>query len=153
MLGTKTAATGSTTMVSRDTLVTGNIEFTGSLDVEGLVKGNINARPGKEAIVRILPRGRVEGEIRAPVVVIDGSISGDVYATRQLKLASKARVEGSVFYVEAEMSIGAEVNGTFQHIGEKPAQAPAEAPAAASVKNPRAPGSSGARAGAAAKVD
>jgi cytoskeletal protein CcmA (bactofilin family) len=140
MLGTKTAATGSTTLVSRDTAMTGNIEFTGCLEVEGLVKGNISARPGKEAVVRILPRGRVEGEIRSPMVVIDGSVRGDVYATRQLQLASKARVEGNVFYAEAEMKIGAEVNGTFQHIGDKPAQVPADAPAAVPVKKTRASG-------------
>ncbi len=132
MLGNKAApakASGATTLVSRDTVVTGSIEFTGSLEVEGLVKGNIVARNGKDAVVRVLAKGRVEGEIRAPGVVIDGSVEGDVYATRKLHLASKAQVSGNVYYTEAEMSAGAQVNGQFQHVGESPSRSAEEPPA------------------------
>ncbi len=149
MLGNKSApakAAGSSTLVSRDTVINGNIEFSGCLDVEGLVQGNIVARGGKDAVVRVLAKGRVEGEIRAPGVIIDGSVKGDVHATRKLQLASRAQVVGSVFYVEAEMSAGAQVNGQFKHVGEAPVRAPEDLPAKlVSKENAAPPGLAGQR--------
>lgn len=121
MLGSKKSAisvSGKTTLVSSDTLILGEIRFSGVLDVEGLVRGNIIAEPGKEALVRVVDKGRVEGEIRAPSVVINGNVQGDVYATRHLELAAKARVQGNVFYVLVEMAAGAEVNGSLAHMAD-----------------------------------
>ena len=121
MLGSKKSAisvSGKTTLVSSDTVILGEIRFSGVLDVEGLVRGNIIAEPGKEALVRVVDKGRVEGEIRAPSVVINGNVQGDVYATRHLELAAKARVQGNVFYVLVEMAAGAEVNGSLAHMAD-----------------------------------
>ena len=121
MLGSKKSAisvSGKTTLVSSDTLILGEIRFSGVLDVEGMVRGNIIAEPGKEALVRVVDKGRVEGEIRAPSVVINGNVQGDVYATRHLELAAKARVQGNVFYVLVEMAAGAEVNGSLAHMAD-----------------------------------
>ena len=124
MLGSKEKSTGSfsssntTTLVSRDTEIIGDIKFSGNLDIEGVVRGNIEAQSGKEAVVRVVDKGRVEGKIRAPSVIINGAIVGDVYSSKHLELASKARVEGSVHYILVEMAIGAEVNGSLQHTAE-----------------------------------
>ncbi|MBT4520395.1 MAG: polymer-forming cytoskeletal protein [Halieaceae bacterium] len=109
------SAPGGTTLVSRDTVIVGDIHFTGALEIEGLVQGNIIAQPGTDAFVRVVHKGRVEGEIRAPSVVMNGEIVGDIYSTKHLELASKARVQGSVFYAQVEMAAGAEVNGGLQH--------------------------------------
>ena len=121
MLGSKKSTlsgSGKTTLVSSDTVILGEVRFSGVLDIEGLVRGNIIAEPGKEALVRVVDKGRVEGEIRAPSVVINGSVQGDVYATRRLELAAKARVQGNVFYVLVEMAAGAEVNGSLAHMAD-----------------------------------
>lgn len=125
MLGNKKSGmnvSGKTTLVSTETVIMGDIHFTGVLDIEGLIKGNIVAEPGKDALVRIIDKGRVEGEIRAPSVVINGAVEGDVYSTRQLELASKARVQGNVFYTLVEMAAGAEVNGSLTHMAESDAE-------------------------------
>jgi len=121
MLGSKKSTlsgSGKTTLVSSDTVILGEVRFSGVLDIEGLVRGNIIAEPGKEALVRVVDKGRVEGEIRAPSVVINGTVQGDVYATRHLELAAKARVQGNVFYVLVEMAAGAEVNGSLAHMAD-----------------------------------
>ena len=120
MLGNKEkpsfGSSSSTTLISRDVEIVGDINFTGNLDIEGVVKGNIVARSGgKDAVVRIVDKGRVEGEIRAPSVIVNGEIIGDVHSTKHLELASKARVQGNVHYTLVEMAIGAEVNGGFKH--------------------------------------
>jgi cytoskeletal protein CcmA (bactofilin family) len=111
-------APGATTLVSRETVIAGNIHFGGNLDVEGLVKGNIIADPGKEALVRVVDKGRVEGEIRAPCVIISGTVEGDVHASKHLELAARGRVQGNVYYTLLEMAAGSEVNGKLTHMDD-----------------------------------
>lgn len=126
MLGSKKStlsATGRTTLISRDTVVVGDIQFSGTLDIEGLVQGNIVAQPGKDSLVRVVEKGRIEGEVRAPSVIINGVVEGDVYSSKHLELAAKARVQGNVFYTLVEMAAGSEVNGGLSHIVENDATA------------------------------
>lgn len=121
MLGGKKSVFGGgsdTTLISRETVIVGDIHFCGNLDVEGLVQGNIVARPDTDAVVRVIDKGRVEGEIRAPAVIVNGTVEGDVYSTHHLELASKARVQGNVYYITVEMAAGSEVNGNLTHLAE-----------------------------------
>lgn len=121
MLGSKKSGfgiSGSTTLVSRDTVIVGEIHFSGNLDVEGLVKGNIVALPDTEALVRVVHGGRVEGDIRAPSIVINGSVEGNVHSAKHLELATKGVVHGDVFYTLVEMAAGSEVNGALKHIAD-----------------------------------
>jgi cytoskeletal protein CcmA (bactofilin family) len=124
MLGNKKSGLGTsgrTTLISRDTVIVGDIRFSGTVDIEGLVQGNIVAQPGKDALVRVVEKGRVEGEIRAPTVVINGAVEGHVYSSKHLELAAKARVQGDVFYTLVEMAAGSEVNGSLTHLVESAA--------------------------------
>ncbi len=133
--GSSFGSSNNTTLISRDSEVVGDIKFCGNLDIEGVVRGNILAQPGKEAVVRIVDKGRVEGEIRAPSVIINGTIIGDVYSTKHLELAAKAKVQGNVHYVLVEMAMGAEVNGSLKHSAEVSAkEAPHKAPAGPEMK-------------------
>ncbi|MEP4485895.1 MAG: polymer-forming cytoskeletal protein [Halioglobus sp.] len=121
MLGNRKAGFGGgsdTTLVSRDTVVVGDIHFGGALDIEGTVQGNIIAKPGTDAVVRVIDKGCVEGEIRAPEVIINGRVEGNVYSSKHLELAAKACVQGDVFYTLVEMAVGSEVNGSLQHVVE-----------------------------------
>ena len=128
MLGNKDKGarrgSASTTLIAHDAEFLGDITFSGSLDIEGVVRGNILARPDQEATVRIVERGRVEGDIRVPSVIINGDVIGDVYSGKHLELAARARVQGNVHYTQVEMAIGAEVNGSLQHIGAEAAVEP-----------------------------
>jgi cytoskeletal protein CcmA (bactofilin family) len=115
------SSSNSTTLISRDTEVIGDIKFGGNLDIEGTVRGNIIAQSGKDAVIRVVDKGLVEGNIHAPSVIINGTIHGDVYSTKHLELAAKARVQGNVQYTLVEMAIGAEVNGGLKHCSDAPA--------------------------------
>ena len=57
MLGNKEkggfSSSNNTTLISSDAEVIGDIKFSGNLDIEGIVKGNIIAQSGKEAVVRV----------------------------------------------------------------------------------------------------
>ena len=122
MMGNKKSTvtvSGKTTLISRDTVVLGDLRFSGTVDVEGLVQGNLIAEAGKDALVRIVEKGRVEGEIRSPSVIVNGEVEGNVYASKHLELAPKARVKGNVFYALMEMAAGSEVNGSMCHMAEQ----------------------------------
>ena len=130
---------GRTTLISEDTVVVGDLRFAGTLDVEGLVQGSIVAQPGKDARVRVVGKGRVEGEIHAPFVVINGAVRGDVHCTRLLELAPRARVEGNVFYAQVEMAAGSEVNGNLTHVAPPAPQAAADERTGAERGGPAVP--------------
>lgn len=118
MLGNKKSgfgASGNTTLIASDTTVVGDIHFGGSLDIEGVVQGNIIAEEGKDALVRVIEKGRVEGEIRAPSIIVNGTVEGDVYSSKHLELAARGRVQGNVHYTLLEMAAGSEVNGSLTH--------------------------------------
>jgi cytoskeletal protein CcmA (bactofilin family) len=114
------------TLIGARVTVRGDLVFSGGLHIDGTLVGSVSAEPGAEAVLVVSERGRIEGEIRVPHVVINGTIDGDIHAVAKVELASKARVNGNIHYRLLEMAAGAEVNGRIVH--EDPA-APAAAPA------------------------
>lgn len=107
---------GRTTMIAVGTEIHGDIIFDGGLLIEGVVHGNVRAKPDSEALLRIAEGGEVYGEISAPNVVINGRVCGDVYSSEHVELAAKAIVNGNVNYSLIEMVMGAEVNGALVHL-------------------------------------
>ncbi len=114
----KAAASHYDTLISSKTEIVGDIKFKGGLQIEGIVKGNLIAEANSGAVVRISDTGRVEGQINAPNVVVNGAIVGDIYAAEYIELAKKARIQGDVYYHMMEMVLGAEVNGKLLHQGK-----------------------------------
>ena len=107
-----------TTLIARDAELVGDLKFSGDLEVQGVVKGNIVARSDKAATVRVVEGGRVEGEIHAPTVIINGTVAGDVHSAEHVELAAKAQVQGNVHYNLIEMVKGAQINGNLVYGGQ-----------------------------------
>ncbi|WP_299775194.1 polymer-forming cytoskeletal protein [uncultured Pseudoteredinibacter sp.] len=114
-------AAGSTTLISKATEIVGDLHFKGNLEIEGRVKGNIVAEDGSDARVRVMDGGEVEGEIRAPSIVVNGKVSGNVNSSKHIELAEKAIVQGNVNYHLIEMVKGAQVNGSLVYCDGKQA--------------------------------
>jgi cytoskeletal protein CcmA (bactofilin family) len=104
-----------TTLISKATAITGDIHFSGALEIEGKVFGNIYADDDASSEIRIRETGLVKGEIQSPLVIINGVVEGDVYSSGHIELAAKARVQGNVYYHLIEMVMGSEVNGSLSH--------------------------------------
>lgn len=100
-----------TTLISNETVVDGTITFAGILEVEGRVNGNIAARDDEQAVVRIQQNGHVFGNVVAPLVVVNGTVTGNVTSSDHVELASHAVINGDVKYNLIEMMKGAQVNG------------------------------------------
>ncbi len=111
-------ASGGHTLFDHAVEIHGSITFAGNLDIQGKVVGNIMAAEGCDALVRVLAKGAVEGEIRSSRVIINGTVIGDIYSTKHLELAANAVVNGNVHYSVIEMVKGAEVNGNLIHVAD-----------------------------------
>jgi len=104
-----------TTLISKTTEINGDLHFSGTLEIEGKIHGNIYADGGSPAELRIRESGLVQGEIKVPSIIINGLVEGDVYSSQHIELAAKARVVGNVYYHLIEMVMGSEVNGSLYH--------------------------------------
>ena len=116
MFGTKKNnqfAAGGHTLFDRALQIDGNVRFSGTLDVEGTVNGDVIAAPGSDALIRVREHGTINGNIRAPKVIINGKVNGDVYSSKHLEMADHAEVNGNVHYQIIEMVKGAHVNGSL----------------------------------------
>ena len=114
MFGDKNAKTEKgTTLVANNCQIEGDVLFSDELCIEGVVKGNIIAQDGARAEVRVSEKGRVVGEIRAPSVVVNGKVYGDIHSDKHVELAAKAEVKGNVYYNLIEMVMGSKVDGSL----------------------------------------
>jgi len=103
------------TLIANNCELSGDVRFSDQLLVNGTIRGNIYAKEDAKAIVTISERGRVEGDIVAPNVVVNGKVDGDIHCNKHIELASKAEVEGNVFYNLIEMVMGSRVDGNLVH--------------------------------------
>jgi cytoskeletal protein CcmA (bactofilin family) len=107
-------ASDATTLISQGTELSGDISFSGTLEILGTVKGNI-VSVQTDARVRVLNGGSVEGDIKAAIIVVNGSIKGNIYALDRLCLEPNCTVSGNIHYSNMEMRTGAQLIGSCNH--------------------------------------
>lgn len=104
------------TLIGPQVTLHGDLVFSGGLYVEGRIHGKVIAEEGAPAVLTLAEQGRIEGEIQVPVVIINGELQGDVYASERVELAAQARVLGNVHYKVVEMRAGATLTGRLIHV-------------------------------------
>lgn len=125
--GSKGAASGASmdTLIGRQTEICGDICFSGGLHVDGRVRGKVTAAADQSASLSVSEGGAIEGDVRVPNIVMNGTVNGDVSASVKVRLAAKARVTGNVYYTLIEIESGARVNGQLVHGVPEPVPPPA----------------------------
>lgn len=113
------------TLIGPQVVIHGDLQFSGGLLIEGRVIGKVWAEEGQQAVLTLSEQGSIEGEVRVPVVIINGQLDGDVHASERVELASRARVQGNVHYKVAEMAAGSTLTGRLIHV-DMAAAAPPE---------------------------
>ena len=99
------------------------MEFSGGLYVDGAIEGAVTAASDASgAVLTLAEAGRIEGEVRAPVILLNGTLIGDVHASQRVELGPTARVEGNIYYTVVEMMAGATLTGRLIHSDGKPRQ-------------------------------
>jgi len=105
------------TLIGEETKITGDLQFTGGLRIDGELIGNISESNINPSTLIISESGRIEGTITASKIIINGSVNGPVKATQFLELQSKAHITGDVHYTALEMHTGAVVEGRLIYLG------------------------------------
>ncbi|CAM3169322.1 bactofilin family protein [Cupriavidus taiwanensis] len=111
MLFSKKKGLSIDTLIGEDTAIDGDLVFAGGLRLDGRVRGNVTAAPGKASMLVVSEKGMVEGEISVGHLVLNGTVKGPVHAADLLELQPQARVLGDVRYAALEMHQGALVEG------------------------------------------
>jgi cytoskeletal protein CcmA (bactofilin family) len=96
-------------------VIEGNVTFKGGMRVDGLVRGDVRAAEGTPSMLVISEQARIEGQVHAGHIVVNGSIAGTVHVSELIELQPKARITGDVFYHALEMHQGAVVDGRLMH--------------------------------------
>lgn len=109
-------------LIGQNTEIHGDVIFSGGLHVDGIVKGSVIAETGQDSVLTLSERGTIEGEVKVPNVVVNGTVIGDVHAMGHVELAAQARVHGNVYYSLIEMAMGSEVNGKLVHQADDKAE-------------------------------
>lgn len=107
------------TLIGAETVVEGDINFSGGLRVDGRVRGNVNEVPGKSGTLVLSEHGSIEGAINVSHAVINGSVHGPVCARSYIELQAKARVTGDVCYKTLEIHMGGVVEGKLIYLAEQ----------------------------------
>jgi cytoskeletal protein CcmA (bactofilin family) len=111
------------TLIGQHTQIKGDVTFSGGLRIDGSVTGNIFADKDSDAVLTLSDQGHIEGDVKVPNLLINGTISGNVYAVQHVELAAKAKIKGNVYYHMLEMAMGAEVNGQLIRMTEEKSDA------------------------------
>ncbi len=106
------------TLIGEDTVINGDLQFSGGLRVDGELKGSVTESTMNPSTLILSEHGKVEGEISASKLVINGSVVGPVKASQFIELQTKAHITGDVYYKSLEMHTGAVVEGKLIYMGE-----------------------------------
>ncbi len=85
-----------------------------TLDVHGLIKGNVNATD-----VKIGPNGKIDGNLNCDTLQIFGEFTGNG-EVRELKVCKGGKVKGSLAYNTIVVEVGATISGPMKPIDKDP---------------------------------
>ena len=95
-------------LISSDLKVTGNLETSGDIQIEGEIDGDVRANLltiGESAVLR--------GEVVADDIVVTGRVIGRIRGEK-VRLTSSARVEGDVIHKTIAIESGAHFEGSVR---------------------------------------
>jgi cytoskeletal protein CcmA (bactofilin family) len=102
-------------LIGATTRIEGNVIFSGGLRVDGIVRGNVASVAEEPGTLVVSADARIDGEVQAAHIVVNGAINGSVHATETLELQAGSRVKGDVYYKSIEVHQGAVVEGRLVH--------------------------------------
>lgn len=95
-------------VIAADETHSGNIDFEGTVKIDGVVGGNIRANR-----IVVGPTASVAGTLAARTVHVDGTVSGMIDSGR-VSVGPTARIVGDVTYDALSISNGASISGRCQ---------------------------------------
>lgn len=116
MLGTpRPGSEAPLSILARGIRLTGTLETSGVVRVEGEVEGDLRARGGQ---VLVAPGGVVQGDVEAALAVIAGDVQGKIVATELVELKAGSVVHGDITTPRIRVEEGGAINGTLRMTGD-----------------------------------
>jgi len=95
------------TIISNGVKIEGKVSSTGSIRVDGILEGDLNAGGN----VTVGEQGDIKGEIVADVVSIGGKVVGTINAKEKTVLESKCTLKGDILTKVLVIEAGAKFDG------------------------------------------
>ncbi|MCP4010674.1 MAG: polymer-forming cytoskeletal protein [Proteobacteria bacterium] len=96
-----------TSIIAKDTTIKGNLEFVGTLIVEGTLESQV-----KGIEMTIQKNGKINGSLNVRTLNCHGQIEGDITA-ESVVIHSSAHVSGEIKATTLEIEPGATINGNI----------------------------------------
>ena len=104
---------GPGTLISEGCKIEGVLSGTGNFLISGEVEGVCDI----DGSVTLTRNGLWKGTIRAGVIIMAGTIEGDVVATGRVEISETARISGTISGEEIAVAEGAVVDGEMRTTG------------------------------------
>ncbi len=92
----------------------GSIKGEEGVEVAGGMKGDIQS----SRLVWIAAGGRLTGDIRSPLVIVEGEFKGNIIAAQQVELRRPAKMEGNIETRRIAIAEGCSFQGNVRMAGE-----------------------------------
>ncbi len=96
-------------IIGKDTIITGQIESSGDIQIDGKLHGNIISHA-----ITIGATAQVEGELLAESVTVYGHVTGTIRAL-QVFLCTDCVVSGDIYHLSLAIESGAKFDGRSLH--------------------------------------
>ena len=103
------------TLIGSGARMEGDIYFSGVLHIDSEVRGNIVSECKDKSLLIIAEKGVIKGNVIGSMVIINGTVEGNIYVSGTLELARHAKVQGNIHYNMLELEVGAQVNGSLYY--------------------------------------
>ena len=130
-------ASGGQSLIGKPLIVEGSIKGDQELLVEGRVKGDITL---PKNTVTVGKDGKVDATIEAKVIIVEGSVEGDLKGGEQVEIRRSGNVLGNIIAPRVGLEDGAQFKG---NIDMSPKERSQSAPAPAKPASPMPPKPSG----------
>jgi len=123
---------GALSIIAAGMTVSGDIESSGVVKVEGRVDGSI--RSARQVLVG--RQGTVKGDIDTREAVIGGNVEGMITASERVEIQATASVQGDIVTRTIVVAEGGRINGTVKmEEGRAGTRQPAPVPVAEPLRN------------------
>jgi cytoskeletal protein CcmA (bactofilin family) len=99
-----------TSLIAKNAKFRGDMLLQESIHINGSLQGNIVIE-GEGMLINLSDCARVEGNIRADIVIIAGTVIGNIEG-KLVKLHASARVDGDIVYQRILVDDGATINSS-----------------------------------------
>ena len=103
----KDLVNSATTVIGSDTTIKGEMSFKKSVKVVGTFEGNIQG----EGQLTVAETAMCKADVETPIVVVDGTVEGNLIASEKIQLNAKGVVKGDIVAGKMVMTEGASFFG------------------------------------------